>query len=101
MERVQTNYSLVLWYGMLFKPARLVCEVVLCENVFNQLRNELRRFLIFEKILWLPQLEQKNKISEQWANFGRQNLSKYGHTISFASKIQTVEFLFRKGDDGN
>lgn len=35
MERVQTNYSLVLWYGMLFKPARLVCEVVLCENVFS------------------------------------------------------------------
>lgn len=48
MERVK-NCSLVLWYGMLLKPEKLVCEVVSC-NVHlpskNKVDCELRQWFL-------------------------------------------------------
>lgn len=47
MERVK-NCPLVLWYGMLFKTEKLVCEVVLCNIVLlpskTKVKSELRLF---------------------------------------------------------
>ena len=40
MERVK-NCSLVLWYGMLLKPEKLVCEVVFCNVVLLPRKNKV------------------------------------------------------------
>lgn len=49
MERVK-NCSLVLWYGMLLKPEKPVCDVVFCNVVLlpskNKVSCELRQWFL-------------------------------------------------------
>lgn len=63
MERVK-NCSLVLWYGMLFKPEKLVCEVKLCNIVFlpskNKVRSELGQWFLILREYFVSRVVETN-----------------------------------------
>lgn len=69
MERVK-NCPLVLWYGMVFKPEKLVCDVVLCNIALlpskNMVRSELRQWFLILREYLVSRVVKTNAQKSKW-----------------------------------